>query len=307
MRIVVTGALGHIGSYLIRKLGVSKSIESIILIDNLLTLRFPSIFNLPKNGKYSFYKYDLLNNDFEYLIKGSDVVIHLAAITDAESSFDQPDLVEKNNYISTSKVADACLKYDVRLLHFSSTSVYGTQKTLVDENCTENDLKPQSPYAKTKLKEEALILDYRKKGLKGVTLRFGTIFGISEGMRFHTAVNKFCWQAAMKEPITVWETAYNQKRPYLSLSDASRAIHHIIKNNLFEEGVYNILTCNQTVRDIVSIIKDNVENLEIKFVKSKIMNQLSYEVSNKKFTKTGFSFRGNLKKDISSTIALLSN
>ena len=154
---------------------------------------------------------------------------------------------------------------------------------------------------------QALILDYRKKGLKGVTLRFGTIFGISEGMRFHTAVNKFCWQAAMKEPITVWETAYNQKRPYLSLSDASRAIHHIIKNNLFEEGVYNILTCNQTVRDIVSIIKDNVENLEIKFVKSKIMNQLSYEVSNKKFTKTGFSFRGNLKKDISSTIALLSN
>ena len=56
-----------------------------------------------------------------------------------------------------------------------------------------------------------------KKGLKGVSCRFGTIFGASPGMRFHTAVNKFCWQAVMGQPITVWSTAYDQKRPYLEV------------------------------------------------------------------------------------------
>ena len=34
-------------------------------------------------------------------------------------------------------------------------------------------------------------------------------------MRFHTAVNKSCWQAVMGQPLTVWETAYGQKRTYL--------------------------------------------------------------------------------------------
>ena len=78
------------------------------------------------------------------------------------------------------------------MIHLSSTSVYGTQKKMVDEDCPEEDLKPQSPYAATKLKEERLISKLvKEKSLKAVTFRFGTIFGVSPGMRFHTAVNKF--------------------------------------------------------------------------------------------------------------------
>ena len=36
------------------------------------------------------------------------------------------------------------------------------------------------------------------------------------------------------------------------------------------------------------------------------MNQLSYEVSSRKFEETGFQFRGNLQKDVSDTMKLLS-
>ena len=106
----------------------------------------------------------------------------------------------------------------------SSTSVYGTQKDLVSEDCDIEDLSPQSPYANTKLKEEEFILSFSKnKTLNAVILRFGTIFGISQGIRFHTAVNKFCWQASVGLPITVWKLR-TVKRPYLDLLDASRAI-----------------------------------------------------------------------------------
>src|SRR5690242_6751998 len=112
-----------------------------------------------------------------------------------------------------------------RLIHLSSTSVYGTQKAVVAEDCTLEELKPQSPYAETKLKEENLIhsLVNRDK-LRAIILRFGTIFGASVGMRYHTAVNKFCWQAVMKQPLAIWKSAYDQKRPYLDLADAIRAI-----------------------------------------------------------------------------------
>ena len=63
-----------------------------------------------------------------------------------------------------------------------------------------------------------------KAGLRFITCRFGTIFGTSIGMRFHTAVNKFCWQAVIGQPITVWRTALHQYRPYLDLKDAVKAI-----------------------------------------------------------------------------------
>ena len=40
---------------------------------------------------------------------------------------------------------------------------------------------------------------------KFITLRFGTIAGLSRGIRFHTAVNKFCLNASLNLPIPVWK------------------------------------------------------------------------------------------------------
>ena len=47
MKIVVTGALGHIGSRLIRELPTMFPEAEIVLIDNLSTQRYCSLFNLP--------------------------------------------------------------------------------------------------------------------------------------------------------------------------------------------------------------------------------------------------------------------
>ena len=82
---------------------------------------------------------------------GTSVVVHLAAITDAAGSVGRAEQVERNNLAATRKVAEACVQSDTPLITLSSTSVYGTQNTVVDEECPEADLKPQSPYAATKL------------------------------------------------------------------------------------------------------------------------------------------------------------
>ena len=308
MKIIVTGATGHIGSYLIRNLGLQFKESEIVIIDNMMTQRFASLFNLPKIGNYSFIEGDVRLMDLNSLFKGADIVIHLAAITDATGSFDKVTEVEENNYQSTLKVANACRETGASLIALSSTSVYGTQNDIVDEDCSENELQPQSPYASTKLKEEELISNLSKdKGLKAIHCRFGTIFGASPGMRFHTAVNKFCWQATMSQPITVWSSAYDQKRPYLDLLDASRAIIHIIENDIFDGRIYNVLTQNSTVRQVIDIIREFVPSLEVEFVDTKIMNQLSYEVLCDRFKSKGFVFSGDLKRGIKETILLLKN
>ena len=308
MKIIVTGAIGHIGSYIIRDLGFFFPDADIVMIDNMMTQRFPSLFDLPAHGNYHFIEGDVSQMDLKSIFVGSNVVIHLAAITDAAGSIDKAEKLEANNYQSTLRVAKACIEVDACLIALSSTSVYGTQKDQVDENCSEADLQPQSPYATTKLKEEELISNLtNKEGLKAIHCRFGTIFGASPGMRFHTAVNKFCWQAVMGQPITVWTTAYDQKRPYLDLLDASQAIIYIIKNNIFDGQIYNVLTHNSTVRQVVDTIREFVPNLEIDFVDNRIMNQLSYEVLCDRFKSKGFVFSGNLRRGIEETIDLLKN
>ena len=54
MKIVVTGALGHIGSCLIRELPVAFPGSKILMVDNLLTQRYCSLFNLPSEGSFRF-------------------------------------------------------------------------------------------------------------------------------------------------------------------------------------------------------------------------------------------------------------
>ena len=124
MKIVVTGALGHIGSYVIRDLAVQFPNEEIVLIDNMMTQRFPSLFNLPAEGNYHFIEGDVTDMDLNTAFSDTNVVIHLAAITDAAGSFDRVEELETNNYQSTVKVANACAETGASLIAISSTSVY---------------------------------------------------------------------------------------------------------------------------------------------------------------------------------------
>jgi UDP-glucose 4-epimerase len=308
MKIAITGALGHIGSKLIRELPVTFPGAEIVMIDSMATQRFTSLFNLPETARYRFIEGDILSYDLASLFDGADAVMHLAAITNAAGSFEIKERVERENFACTRCVAEACLKSGAPLIHLSSTSVYGTQKEVVDENCSEEELKPQSPYAETKIREEQFLkCMFDDQGLKNVVCRFGTIFGISPGMRFHTAVNKFCWQAVLGQPITVWTSAYDQKRPYLDLGDAIRAIAFIIRNRIFNGEIYNVLTHNLTVRDVVDVIREWVPDLKIDFVDHEIMNQLSYNVSCEKFKSLGFDYKGGIHKGIRETVELLQN
>ena len=66
----------------------------------------------------------------------------------------------------------------------------------------------------------------------------------------------------------------------------------IISKDLFDGRVFNVLTFNATVQQIVNTVKDFVPNIKVEFVDSKIMNQLSYEVSSKRFLSEGFNTQG---------------
>ena len=126
-------------------------------------------------------------------------------------------------------------------------------------------------------------------------------------MRFHTAINKFCFNAALNEKIQIYKTAYNQYRPYLSLRDAFTVLKFCIQKNIFNNTIYNVLSGNFTVKQIIQIIKRYKKNVRIQFVNSEIMNQLSYHVDSKKIEKLGLKLNSSIQNDIKNTLSLFEN
>lgn len=305
MRLLVTGALGHIGSRLIHGLRPG-AYDEVVIVDNLLTQRYCALFGLSDGVRFRFVDADICTAELGPLFEGIDVAIHLAAITDAASSFEKQEEVERVNLHGTERVAAACSAHGVRLIFPSTTSVYGTAEHQVDEDCGPDGLKPQSPYAVSKLRAEEHLIALGEAGqLRSSILRLGTIFGTSIGMRFHTAVNKFSWQATYGKPLTVWRTALHQRRPYLDLGDAVRAFEFVIAHDRFDHRVYNVVTENASVNDVVEAIRASIPDVRVEYVDAAIMNQLSYDVSNARFRGLGFEFRGRLADGVADTLALL--
>ena len=306
MNLLITGCCGHIGSYLVDNIHKIKKIKKCFIVDNFNSTQINSLFNSNKKNNLKFYNLDLTKKSSLSKFNKIDYVVHLASMTNAAGSFNKKNEMYKNNIECMKNIINFCKVKKSKLIHISSTSVYGKQAALVDETCEEKFLKPQSPYADIKLIEERM-LQKASKNINYITYRFGTISGVSSGMRFHTAVNKFCLNASLNTDITVYKTALNQYRPYLSLVDAFKVFKFTIEKDLFKNDIYNALSENCTVNQILQKIRKSKKNIKVKFVSSKIMNQLSYHVAKDKLNNEGLYLKNKIIYDIEDTMKLLKN
>ena len=91
------------------------------------------------------------------------------------------------------------------------------------------------------------------------------------------------------------------------MDDAFKLFKFTIENNFFKNDIYNALSENCTVNDILNKIKKYKKDINIKFVSSPIMNQLSYHVDKKKLNKEGLFLNKKIEVDIKNTLTLLKN
>lgn len=307
VNICITGALGHIGSAFIRNLTI-PNLGTVHLVNTLSKQRYASLMDLPRGTRYIFHEMDINSPEIEAVIKNCHVVVHLAGISDTQSSVDQQELVHTVNIKGLEHIVELCSKYNAALFFPSTTSVYSGKDSIFTENCSKKHIIPQSPYADSKLRGERLIEAYaRTHALKYLIFRIGTIYGYSVGMRFDTAVNKFIYQAVRGAKISVWKTALDQRRPYCDLADCVRAINLFISKNYFYGDIYNIVTGNYSVYDIIEVIKKFIPVVSVELVDSRIMNMLSFGVSNSKSRKKGMKYIGTLEKSVLDTIKHFQN
>ena len=295
MNILITGGCGHIGSYLISKMARGHNLT---VVDNMSTQRYASLLMLEE--PVNFIEDSFQNIECE-ILKQQDIVIHLAAVTDAVRGDSQA--IEQTNVKDTKEFIAKINNFTNPPLFIfpSSTSVYGTAAEIVREDDV-SVLKPQSYYARAKLIVEHAL---EKTSRSYLILRFGTIFGVSPGMRFHTAVNQFCWQAALGQPLNVWKNNYSFKRPYLGIDDAIRSIEHLIANKEHWNQTYNVLSTNSTCENIVNTIINQLPDIQVNMVDTPLLNQFSYIVSDTKIQNTGFEPNDILRDGIRNTLSVL--
>ena len=291
-KILITGGLGHIGSYLINNLPAAYDVT---VVDNMITNKYNSLFELTRNINFINCDFGDISVD---VLESADIILHLAAITDASNPNNHDD-IETINVGLTKIFIDKCIKHsNAKFIFPSSTSVYGVSAEYVTED-NDKFINPQSPYAESKVKIENYL---KRSNINYTILRLGTIFGVSWGMRFHTAINKFCYQAALGLPLTVWKQNYNQYRPYLGLSDCKDGILQTI-NNKSQRQVFNLITNNYKLDYIVELI-NSVKKVNFNMVDTPLLNQHSYKVDVSKIKQLGYYPRSNIHNEIQKTISL---
>lgn len=268
--IYITGASGCIGSNLIPLLNNVTPIEG-----------------------------DIMDVDFEKILKPESILVHLAARSDIAESKEKPEEYNKVNVGGLKRVADACFLRKVKLLFTSTVHVYGCPGPMIDENC--QTLTAFSPYGATKIAGEKYLKELGSKGLKYTIFRWPGVFGYSRSMHFDTALNQMVLQAVTGKPLTIWEETWKQKRPHLYIGDAVGAIKFFLDNDLFQNEIYNVITGNFTVEETVNTIKELVPNLLISFIKAPAMNPL-LDISDKKIRSLGFEPQGSLSQGIKEMI-----
>ena len=170
MKILVTGGAGFIGSHVCENL-LAKEHE-VIVLDDLST---GNIVNLSAvEDKITFFQSRVENFDFDRL-NGIDSVIHLAAQASVPLSISDFYKSSETNMLSSLKIIDFCIKYELPLVYASSSAIYGGIP-LGDDEKKSTDL--LSPYAADKFALELYAkVSSVTSGLSSLGLRFFNVYG----------------------------------------------------------------------------------------------------------------------------------
>jgi UDP-glucose 4-epimerase len=173
MRALVTGGAGFIGSHLADAL-LNKNYQ-VEIIDNLST---GDMANVPAEAV--FHQADIGSPEIEKMFeKGRfDIMFHLAAQMDVRKSVADPVHDAKTNILGGINLLQACKKYGVKKVVFSSTggAVYGEQSQFPAPES--HPVNPLSPYGISKLTFEKYLYFYKHEfGLDYVVLRYANVYG----------------------------------------------------------------------------------------------------------------------------------
>lgn len=159
MNALVTGADGFIGSHLTELL--LKEGYKVRALSQYNSFNYWGwLEDIPSNQKLEIVTGDIRDPHFcKEIVKGVDVVFHLAALIAIPYSYVAPDSYVDTNIKGTLNICQAAKENgNIRVIHTSTSEVYGTaQYVPIDEK---HPKQPQSPYSASKIGADAMAMSY---------------------------------------------------------------------------------------------------------------------------------------------------
>jgi len=209
VRILITGSAGFIGTHL--REALEQDWHTVIGIDNLSHpckySKKPEIVDTIANIE-----------DYADVVANSDWVINLAADINVEKSLFFPVHAVDVNFIAAMKLLEVCTKLDVKLIHASTSEIYGDRAGVMDEN---HRTMPKSPYAASKLAIDGMIYAYTQSyGTRAVIVRNYNTFGkFQSNDRFGAVIGRFAERLIHNLPPIIFGDG-SAKRDFMSYRDA---------------------------------------------------------------------------------------
>ncbi len=233
MKVLITGGAGFIGSHLAEEL--LKKGHEVAVLDDLSTGSEANLQSLRGNPGFSFTRGSVLEEGvLSPLVRGCDVVFHLAARVGVESIIRHPLGGLEVNIQGTEMVLRLAHKSGNKPVIFTSSSdVYGknSEVPLKEGDCIklETVYSNRWSYSCSKAAGEFLAMAYwKEKGLPVLILRLFNTVGPRQTGRYGMVIPRFITQALSGEAITVFGTG-TQRRCFASVKDVVGAMVRLLE------------------------------------------------------------------------------
>ncbi len=264
VKVTVTGGAGYIGARTTREL--LSAGHAVTVLDSLLHGQDAIAAGLESAGA-RVVRGDVRDPAARAeALADADALVHLAAIVGDPACAKDPELARAVNVDATRDLIDEAAALE-RIVFASTCSNYGRMAdplVPIDETAP---LAPVSLYAEQKVAVETDLL--ARSAPPFITcLRFATIYGAAERMRFDLTVNEFTRDLWAGRTLDVFGEQF--WRPYVHVADAARAIAMVLAAPTEQVGgrVFNVGHSDENYRklDLVELIRERLPAADVRFV-----------------------------------------
>lgn len=292
--ILLTGGAGFIGSHVVTHLARKYPDYKLVVLDKLdYCSSKEHLQELIGNANFRFVQGNILSADLvAYIMRQEqiDTVMHFAASTHVDNSFNSSISFTENNVMGTHTLLECARMYKGirRFIHVSTDEVYGGETLL---NTEESTMAPTNPYACSKAAAEFLCRGYVKSfGMPLIVTRGNNVYGPRQ-FPDKLIPKSVCLLAANK-PCFIHGNGLHS-RNFLFAEDVARAFDTVLHKGVVGE-FYNIgspveKSNVEVIRDLIRLFgKAGQEEFYMTYVHDRAFNDVRYSIDSSKLHALGW-------------------
>jgi|DewCreStandDraft_2_1066082.scaffolds.fasta_scaffold00773_7 UDP-glucose 4-epimerase len=241
MNVLVTGASGFIGRHVVRALAAAGYHVTALSRSDPGPL-----------GQARWIAANVRDPGCIELVAGHDAVVHLAALSDAGASMQQPHAYATTNACGTLHLLEGARRTGARFLLASTQRLYASSAQPIAEDAP---LCPTEPYAYAKLVAEQWVRMYNALyGLPATILRFFSVYGPGQHIRTGSSgvVSIFVHRALAGQPLLV---SGHGARDFTYVTDAVQGIMLALERAEAAGETFNVATgCGTTFEELARAV-----------------------------------------------------